>query len=38
VIKEETDRLEASGMLWKDVATFVNANAKQWWMKLVTTL
>ena len=38
VIKEETDRLEASGLEWKDVASAVNAAAKQWWMKLVNEL
>lgn len=37
VIKEETDRLEASGLEWKDVASAVNAAAKQWWMKLVNS-
>lgn len=35
VIKEETDRLEASGFVWKDVAGAVNNTAKQWWMKLI---
>jgi len=38
VIKEELDRLEASGLTWKDVTASVNAAAKQWWMKLVNTL
>lgn len=38
VIKEETDRLEASGLEWKDVANVVNAAAKQWWMQLVNAL
>ena len=38
VIKEETDRLDASGLAWKDVANVVNAAAKQWWMQLVNTL
>lgn len=37
VIKEETDRLEASELEWKDVAGAVNSAAKQWWMKLVNT-
>lgn len=37
VIKEESDRLTVSDLDWKDVASVVNANAKQWWMKLVNT-
>lgn len=32
VIKEETDRLEASDLEWKDVSNVVNTAAKQWWM------
>lgn len=38
VIKEETDRLVASELEWKDVANVVNAAAKQWWMQLVNKL
>jgi hypothetical protein len=33
VIKEETDRLVASGMEWKAVAGAVSKGARQWWMK-----
>lgn len=32
VIKEELDRLTASGLEWKDVASHVNTVAKTWWM------
>ena len=38
VIKEETDRLEASELDWRDVSGAVNIAAKQYWMKLVNTL
>lgn len=38
VIKEETDRLVASGLEWKDVSATVNFAAKQWWMKIVTAI
>lgn len=38
VIKEETDRLEASELEWREVASYVNGAAKQWWMTFVNKL